>query len=360
MKITKETLIQLIKEATAAELAYRDAVRRDRKKYLQKGPDLEDVASLYNPLEIGSQRQRAAIKSGANTFPGQGPLHQAGDTETPPVKDPRPQRVTSTAPKDPNHVRKFINDLHASGRISRETKIAARRALYGKGGKYNPEMGVEAALAILRDAGVRMELKESKITKEALKQIVMEELRTTLTEQATNPVGMPVEPDIQSMAARDAEIAKVQRRRAAARAERDAAATEKAAAAQELEKKKAGDKSMEQAALSAMAKLGAEKALAIAEKALNNLSIIIEGATEGDNDSEQLGQDLLRRAQSPGLSTRSGNVIDVKKYTRVGSNTSKSVTELAKVLDQARNMFADAKNKLRAAKRVSSGMAPPR
>ena len=29
------------------------------------------------------------------------------------VKDPRPQRVTSTASKDPNHVRKFINDLHA-------------------------------------------------------------------------------------------------------------------------------------------------------------------------------------------------------------------------------------------------------
>ena len=182
MKITKEDLKKLIKEVTAAELAYRDAVRRDREKYPQKGPDLEDVASMassLNPIARAADQVDAlrksrepdamagikdaikTIKSGADTFPGQGPLHQAGDTEIPPVKDPRPQRVTSTAPKDPNHVRKFINDLHASGRISRETKIAARRALYGKGGKYDPEMGVEAALAILRDAGVRMELKES-------------------------------------------------------------------------------------------------------------------------------------------------------------------------------------------------------
>jgi len=199
-----------------------------------------------------------------------------------------------------------------------------------------------------------------KITKLQIEQIIREELQDILAEQATNPVGMPVAPDLKSMGARDAEIAKVQQRRAAARAEREAAATEKAAAAQELEKKKASDKSMEQAALSAMAELGAERALSQVEKALNNLSIIIEGATEGDDDSEQLGQDLLRRARSSDLSARSGKIVDIKKYTRVGSNTSKSVTELARVLDQARNMFADAKNKLRGAKRVSSGMATPR
>ena len=358
MKITKEDLKKLIKEVTATELALQQALAADRKRNPQAGPhyrrsEHEGEPGLFDRVGTNIKRGIESMYDSEAPVPGD-------ITGPPPVKDPRPQRVTSTAPKDPNHVRKFINDLHASGRISRETKIAARRALYGKGGKYNPEMGVEAALAILRDAGVRMELKESKITKEALKQIVMEELRTTLTEQATNQIGIPIEPVRKNMAARDAEIAKVKQQRAAAQAKKEAAATEKAAAAQELEKKKAGDKSMEQAALSAMAKLGAEKALAIAEKALNNLSIIIEGATEGDNDSEQLGQDLLRRAQSPGLSTRSGNVIDVKKYTRVGSNTSKSVTELAKVLDQARNMFADAKNKLRAAKRVSSGMAPPR
>ena len=199
-----------------------------------------------------------------------------------------------------------------------------------------------------------------KITKLQIEQIIREELQDILAEQATNPVGMPVAPDLKSMGARDAEIAKVQQRRAAARAEREAAATEKAAAAQELEKKKASDKSMEQAALSAMAELGAERALSQVEKALNNLSIIIEGATEGDDDSEQLGQDLLRRSRSSDLSARSGKIVDIKKYTRVGSNTSKSVTELARVLDQARNMFADAKNKLRGAKRVSSGMATPR
>lgn len=204
------------------------------------------------------------------------------------------------------------------------------------------------------------ENKTMKITKKQIEQIIREERQDILAEQATNPVGMPIEPDKRSMGVRDAEIMKVQQMRDAARAEREAKATERAAAAQELEKKKANDKSMEQAALSAMAELGAERALSQVEKALNNLSIIIEGATEGDDDSEQLGQDLLRRARSSDLSTRSGKIVDIKKYTRVGSKTSKSVTELARVLDQARIMLADTKNKLRGAKRVSSGDAPPR
>jgi multidrug efflux pump subunit AcrA (membrane-fusion protein) len=202
-----------------------------------------------------------------------------------------------------------------------------------------------------------------KITKEALKQIVMEELRTTLTEQATNLVGMPVEPDIQNMDARAKKIAQVQQQRERAQAEREAKATKKAAAAQELEKKKAADKSMEQAALSAMAALGAEKALAAAEKALNDLSLIIAEATEGDNDSEIYGRDLYRRAGDPKLSTRSGNVVDIKKYTLVGSNTSKSITELAKVLDNMRIMVIESRKNIRAAKKaaqVSSGATPPR
>jgi hypothetical protein len=38
MKITKENLKKLIREVTAAELAYRDAVKRDRKRNPQAGP----------------------------------------------------------------------------------------------------------------------------------------------------------------------------------------------------------------------------------------------------------------------------------------------------------------------------------
>jgi hypothetical protein len=159
MKITKEDLKKLIKEVTAAELALQQALERDRKRHQQAGPHL--ASGEYDEDQgyfgrVGADIERAV----SSMYDPEAPV--PGDiTGPPPVKDPRPQRVTSTASKDPNHVRKFINDLHASGRISRETKIAARRALYGKGGKYDPEMGVEAALAILRDAGVRMELKET-------------------------------------------------------------------------------------------------------------------------------------------------------------------------------------------------------
>jgi len=173
MKITKEDLKKLIKEVTATELALQQALAADRKRNPQAGPDLEDVPSLYNPLEIGSQRQKAAIDKLVDTAAGTAP----GDTQAPPVKDPRPVRVASTDPASPNHLRKKINALHASGRISRETKIAARRALHGKGGKYDPEMGVEAAMAILRDAGVRIDLKEaSKVASDTLEEMVRGEI----------------------------------------------------------------------------------------------------------------------------------------------------------------------------------------
>jgi hypothetical protein len=128
-----------------------------------------------------------------------------GDITGPtPVKDPRPVRVASTDPTSPNHLRKKINALHASGRISRETKIAARRALHGKGGKYDPEMGVEAAMAILRDAGVRIDLKEAskvasdtleemvrgEIAKQRLTKIVREEFEAVLSEADKDPIGI--------------------------------------------------------------------------------------------------------------------------------------------------------------------------
>lgn len=162
MKITKEDLKKLIKEVTATELALQQALAADRKRNPQAGPHLSLGAGGDRPEDQGYiDRVASDIKRGIDTFPGQGPLHQAGDTATPLIKDPRPVRVASTDPASPNHLRKKINALHASGRISRETKIAARRALHGKGGKYDPEMGVEAAMAILRDAGVRIDLKEA-------------------------------------------------------------------------------------------------------------------------------------------------------------------------------------------------------
>ena len=161
MKITKEDLKKLIKEVVDSgdRPTWQQAIAYDRKRNPQAGPPLhpyeyDEDQGFFD--RVGTKIKRAV----SSMYDPEAPV--PGDiTGPPPVKDPRPQRVTSTASKDPNHVRKFINGLHASGRISRETKIAARRALYGKGGKYNPEMGVEAALAILRDAGVRMELKES-------------------------------------------------------------------------------------------------------------------------------------------------------------------------------------------------------
>lgn len=278
------------------------------------------------------------------------------------------------AGEDRSQLKKEINKAKDDGHISIATWRRARRALRGNPGitgKTPDAISAERARAIL-DAGFKHSAaapvresstqgnKTMNISKLQIEQFIREELQDILAEQATNPVGMPVAQDLKSMGARDAQIAKVQQMRDAARAEREAKATERAAAAQELEKKKANDKSMEQAALSAMAKLGAERALSQVEKALNNLSIIIEGATEGDDDSEQLGQDLLRRSRSSDLSTRSGKIVDIKKYTRVGSKTSKSVTELARVLDKARSMLADTKNKLRGAKRVSSGETPSR
>ena len=159
MKITKEDLKKLIKEVAATELALQQALAADRKRNPQAGPhyrhsEHEGDPGLFDRVGTNIVRGIESMYDSEAPVPGD-------ITGPPPAKDPRPVRVASTDPTSPNHLRKKINALHASGRISRETKIAARRALHGKGGKYDPEMGVEAAMAILRDAGVRIDLKEA-------------------------------------------------------------------------------------------------------------------------------------------------------------------------------------------------------
>ena len=159
MKITKEDLKKLIKEVAATELALQQALAADRKRNPQAGPhyrhsEHEGDPGLFDRVGTNIERGIESMYDSEAPVPGD-------ITGPPPAKDPRPVRVASTDPTSPNHLRKKINALHASGRISRETKIAARRALHGKGGKYDPEMGVEAAMAILRDAGVRIDLKEA-------------------------------------------------------------------------------------------------------------------------------------------------------------------------------------------------------
>jgi len=161
MKITKEYLKKLIKEVAGTELALQQALAADRKRNPQAGPhyrrsEHEGDPGLFD--RVGTNIKRGIERMYDPEAPEPGDI--TGPTPVP-VKDPRPVRVASTDPTSPNHLRKKINALHASGRISRETKIAARRALHGKGGKYDPEMGVEAAMAILRDAGVRIDLKEA-------------------------------------------------------------------------------------------------------------------------------------------------------------------------------------------------------
>ena len=47
-----------------------------------------------------------------------------------------------------------INDLHVSGKIDRETKVAARRALYTPEGEYDPVAGLQVSKEILKSAGV--------------------------------------------------------------------------------------------------------------------------------------------------------------------------------------------------------------
>jgi hypothetical protein len=161
MKITKEDLKKLIKEVVDSgdRPTWQQAIAYDRKRNPQAGPHLHP--DEHDEDQGYFDRVGTNIKRGIESmYDSEAPV--PGDiTGPPPAKDPRPVRVASTDPTSPNHLRKKINALHKSGRISRETKIAARRALHGKGGKYDPEMGVEAAMAILRDAGVRIDLKEA-------------------------------------------------------------------------------------------------------------------------------------------------------------------------------------------------------
>jgi hypothetical protein len=53
-----------------------------------------------------------------------------------------------------DNARTQINDLHVSGKIDRETKVAARRALYTPEGEYDPVAGLQVSKEILKSAGV--------------------------------------------------------------------------------------------------------------------------------------------------------------------------------------------------------------
>ena len=175
MKITKKRLAQIIREETANMLSEQGRFRsrsslaggsdeyRGGRLFTPRGTDLttayddfetdpEEDAARALELAIAADRRENpqsgprlagdshARPAWADTFPGQGPLHQAGDTAAPPIKDPRPDRSASLDPVDMDPARPAediyqvqleLNKAKNSGAITVATWRKARRALQG-------------------------------------------------------------------------------------------------------------------------------------------------------------------------------------------------------------------------------------
>ncbi len=193
MKITKDTLKQLIKEELAASTlaegrgapSWKAAVKARPEKDAERA---EEEARDFDRerFEQGAQVSDAALRSLAAPIKLDAPDLDPGSARQPTV--PRVPTVTA------DEVRVKINALYKAGKISRPVMIKARRALYA-GDEYDPTSGIEAALTILGQGGQRMRqpgrqepgraTNESKqrFTKNALKQLIKEELENVLSEE---------------------------------------------------------------------------------------------------------------------------------------------------------------------------------
>jgi hypothetical protein len=113
------------------------ALARDRSRFGDENPGSALGSDLYDAVRT---KDPSKIYTGAAA----GDMGQAGTIPAPRVD----------ASLNARNVRAMINDLSASGKIDRDTKIRARRALYNPDGDYDPAGGLPAVKAILKAAGV--------------------------------------------------------------------------------------------------------------------------------------------------------------------------------------------------------------
>tara|TARA_R110000824_G_scaffold365366_2_gene553868 strand:- start:71 stop:1006 length:936 start_codon:yes stop_codon:yes gene_type:complete len=234
MKLTKNTLKQLIRETiTADQIRRRDAARdgsrdgragtfhrwrprpaADHEAYMRaynkaKKAATSDASDASLEAARWADRKRFA-QGGLPELGGRGLADPdawgAGDPTR--LYDAGPAGVSRpTAPPPPatlgggagvnitaDNARTQINDLHVSGKIDRETKVAARRALYTPEGEYDPVAGLQASKEILRSVGVTVNESKQRFTKNTLKQMIRETIASgdyaaEFSESDVRPIG---------------------------------------------------------------------------------------------------------------------------------------------------------------------------
>jgi hypothetical protein len=188
-KLTNSTLKLLVKEAiTADQIRRRDAARAANRAARQFDSGEADASVLRARR---ADRERFA-QGGLPELGGQGldpdawdtgdstRLYDAGTTGVSrPTRPPLPATLGGGAGVNitADNARTQINDLHVSGKIDRETKIAARRALYTPEGEYDPVAGLQVSKEILRSAGVTVNESKQRRKLNVLDHIIRQEIK---------------------------------------------------------------------------------------------------------------------------------------------------------------------------------------